>query len=76
MLTQTHDVSTSFLVVSEKPDKLGHPPVVLSATSVCYSLRRPLDMSLLCLGECGHLAEDQDSAKILVAIITHGYLYE
>jgi hypothetical protein len=76
MLTQTHDVSTSFLVVSEKPDKLGHPPVVLPATSICCSPRRPLDMSLLCLGECGHLAEDRDSAKILLAIITRGYLYE
>ena len=76
MVTQTRDVSRSFRIVFQKPDKMSTCLVVIPATKrVCFCWRPPY-MYLFCLGESGQLAEREDSAKIVVAIPASGYLYE
>jgi hypothetical protein len=75
MLTQTRDVSTSFVVISEKPDKMGHYLFVTPATTRTYCPWDPLFMYLFCLGEFEHLAEGWDKVKIVVAITASGCLY-
>jgi hypothetical protein len=76
MLTQTRLVSTSFWIVSEKPNKMGHYLFVIPAThGSCFSCAL-LYMSLFCLGESEHLAEGWDNSKIFVAIATNGCLYK
>ncbi len=76
MLTQTRLVLTSFRIVSGNPDKMGRYLVVIPATNRANFSRRPTDMYLSCLGEFEELAADWDGAKIVVASMAPGYLYE
>jgi hypothetical protein len=57
MLTQTRDVSTSFWIVSEKPDKMAHSPVVIPAINRLCASRHSIHMYLFCLAELLYLAE-------------------
>lgn len=65
-----------FLASFLKTGQTGHFLVVIPAINWLYLSGASAHIFLFCLGELLCLAEDWDTAKIVVAITVSGYIYE